>query len=170
MPGPLVGWESAELSNREPTAPRPTMIWIPDLGVDAPVIGMGVDANGQMDVPPNVREVAWYQFGASPGEEGSAVLAAHVDLAGSGPGVFYDLDELQPGDEVVVSFEDDSTQTFSVENAERVPKSDLDVQSLFARSGAPVLRLVTCGGGFNPALRRYDDNVVVTLIPIAGSP
>jgi hypothetical protein len=29
--------------------------------------------------------------------------------------------------------------------------------------------LITCGGAFNPELRRYADNIVVTAVPVAGS-
>jgi sortase (surface protein transpeptidase) len=138
------------------------------LGIDAPVIAVGVDQAGTMDVPSNVTEVAWYRFGARPGEPGAAVLAAHVDLAGSGPGVFFHLDRLQVDDLVVVQFEDDSVRSFTVVAAERVPKTDLDLEVLFSRSGSPIVYLVTCGGAFNPQIRRYDDNVVVTLTPAEG--
>jgi LPXTG-site transpeptidase (sortase) family protein len=118
-----------------------------------------------MAVPDNIEEVAWYRFGATPGSRGSAVLAAHVDLAGAGPGVFFDLDALQEGNMVKVHYVDDTTLSFIVESVERIPKTDLDVSALFSSGGEPTLRLVTCGGGFNPQLGRYDDNVVVTLTP-----
>jgi len=81
----------------------PTALRIDALGIEAPVGAYGVDRLGRMDVPDNVTEVGWYKYGPAPGEPGSAVLAAHVDLAGPGRGLFFDLDELQPGELVVVS-------------------------------------------------------------------
>ena len=48
---------------------------------------------------------------------------------------------------------------------ERIDKSALPVDRLFARDGAPVLTLVTCGGEFDRATRNYRQNVVVTARP-----
>lgn len=165
-----VPWRSASITDREPSPASPVSLTIPVIDVSAPVVGLGVDEQGQMDVPDNVSEVAWYRFGASPGQPGSAVLAAHVDLASQGPGVFFDIDELEPGDEVTVGFDDGSTMALSVVRTERVAKASLDVDALFARTGEPTIRLVTCGGGFNPQLGRYDDNVIVTLVPVGSPP
>lgn len=65
-----------------------------------------------MAIPSNVRDVAWYEFGSRPGEGGSAVLAAHVDLASQGPGVFFNLRDVDPGDFVEVEFSDGSVTGF----------------------------------------------------------
>lgn len=63
--------------------PSPVGLRITRISVDAHVEPHGVDPEtGQMDVPNNVTEVGWYEFGPKPGQAGSAVLAAHVDLAG----------------------------------------------------------------------------------------
>jgi LPXTG-site transpeptidase (sortase) family protein len=128
----------------------------------------GVDDNGQMDVPDNVIEVGWYKFGPSPGEPGSAVLAAHVDLAGPGRGLFYDLGQVEVGDTVVVTYEDGDERSFQVVARSTYPKSELPLDVIFSRSGDPVLTLVTCGGGFSRSTGRYDSNVVVFAIPSDG--
>jgi LPXTG-site transpeptidase (sortase) family protein len=132
----------------------------------------GVDDNGQMDVPDNVTEVGWYKFGPSPGEPGSAVLAAHVDLAGPGRGLFYDLGHVEVGDTVVVTYEDGDERSFQVVARSTYPKLELPLDVIFSRSGDPVLTLVTCGGGFSRSTGRYDSNVVVFAIPTDsdGSP
>lgn len=148
--------------------PAPTALQIEAIGVMAPVIPLGVVAEtGEMEVPANIDEVGWYRFGPSPGQPGSSVLAAHVDAYGEGPGIFYNLDRLLPGDTINVQFEGGETTTFVVTSSERVPKGGLAVESIFAQDGAPVLRLITCGGGFNYTSRSYDDNVVVTAQPEA---
>lgn len=164
-----VPWGSASISDRKPPAARPVDLTIDRLGINAEVVGMGIDADGRMDVPGNVSHVGWYRFGASPGEDGSAVLAAHVDLAGQGPGIFFHVDALRPDDEVVVGFDDGSERTFVVVSVERIAKSNLDINALFSRQGGSVLHLVTCGGAFDPQIRRYEDNVVVTLTPVQES-
>jgi hypothetical protein len=153
-----------------PEAPAPTGLRIGEIGVDAPVEAYGVDRRtGEMDVPDNVRDVAWYQFGPSPGQPGSAVLAAHVDLASQGAGVFFNLDELEPGDIVSVDYDDGSSQDFEVRARVKYEKTGIPLDVIFATEGPPVLTLITCGGGFNPSIRTYDSNIVVYAFPVGAA-
>lgn len=147
----------------------PVALRIGSLGVQAPIIATGVDdRSGQMEVPDNVEEVAWYRHGPSPGQPGSTVLAAHVDLAGQGPGVFFRLDDLDPGDVVEVEMEDGSVVAFSVAARTVYPKDELPLEAIFSRQGPATLTLVTCGGGFDRSSRSYDSNVVVYATPISN--
>jgi LPXTG-site transpeptidase (sortase) family protein len=151
----------------ETESPVPIALRVDAIDIDAPVIATGVNQRtGQMAVPSNVRDVAWYKFGSRPGEAGSAVLAAHVDLAGSGPGVFFDLRELDQGDIVEVEFSDGDVRFFRVEARAVYQKDELPLETVFAREGASVLTLVTCGGGFSESSGSYDSNVVVYAVPI----
>lgn len=145
--------------------PIPVTLTIDKIGIDAPVGQYGVDSRGLMDVPDNTTEAGWYKFGPSPGEEGSAVLAAHVDLAGPGRGLFYDLDELAPGDIVSVAYSDGSSTDFEVYARSIYLKSELPLDTIFSRTGRPTLSLVTCGGGFSRSANSYDSNVVVYAVP-----
>lgn len=147
--------------------PKPVGLVIEAIDVDAPVIPQGINARtGQMEVPHNVSDVAWYQFGPAPGEKGSAVLAAHVDLAAQGPGVFFELRSLQPGDLVEVTYDDATNQTFRVAARTIYEKDDLPVDAIFSREGPAVLTLITCGGSFNSSVGSYDSNVVVYAVPV----
>lgn len=149
----------------------PVRLRIQAIGVDASVAEHGVDRRtGQMDVPRNVNDVAWYKHGPAPGERGSAVLAAHVDLSSQGPGVFYNLRDLAPGDRVAVSYDDGSESWFVVEARTTYDKDELPLSTIFSRSGSPTLTLITCGGGFNASAQEYDSNVVVYAIPLEQFP
>ncbi len=150
-------------------APAPLRLRIPDLGEDAEVIPVGVAPDGEMEIPDQVDQVAWYRYGPSPGTAGSAVLAAHVDLAGQGPGVFFQLRTLEPGAVIFVDFDDGSSSAFQVTARQTYLKDELPLDLIFSRNGAPVLTLVTCGGDFNRSLRRYDSNVVVFARPFEAS-
>jgi LPXTG-site transpeptidase (sortase) family protein len=153
-----------EVAGRESL--RPVYLRIESIEVAAPVVAGGVDGDtGLMDVPDNVDEVAWYRYGPAPGEPGSAVLAAHVDLAGQGKGVFFRLREVEPGDEISVEFEDRSVRWFSVEGRVTYLKEELPLDTVFSRKGQPVLTLVTCGGVFSESGRSYDSNIVVYAVP-----
>jgi LPXTG-site transpeptidase (sortase) family protein len=136
--------------NRVPVALR-----IPAIDVAAPVNSSGVEANGDMDV--------------APGEPGSAVLAAHVDLARQGPGVFFNLRTLTPGDVVLVDFDDGTTESYRVQARTIYEKTELPIDTIFSRGGPPVLTLITCGGGFNRDVGSYDSNVVVYAVPDADT-
>ncbi len=166
-PSPL--WEPNEktsFADLAETSPTPVSLTIPVIDLEAPIDPYGVDPDsGLMDVPDNVTDVAWYEHGPRPGEPGSAVLAAHVDLRNQGPGVFFDLGDLEPGDLVEVSFDDGSRQDFEVTATASYPKAELPLDAVFSRSGPAVLTLVTCGGVFDPDSSRYDSNVVVYATP-----
>jgi sortase (surface protein transpeptidase) len=163
-----VPWASVRLADNKPVeAAVPVRIEIVAIDLEAPILPLGVvSETGQMEVPENVDEVGWYRYGPAPGWPGSAVLAAHVDMAGEGPGAFFDLDRLRTGDQINVDFDDGTTSTFVVSQAERVPKGELDFDSVFSPVGQPLLRLVTCGGSFNRTTRSYDDNIVITAYPL----
>ena len=147
------------------TGPRPIVLAIPAIGVRVHIVPVGVaDGTGGIEVPPNVETIGWYRFGPSPGAQGSAVLIGHVDSWIQGPGAFFRLRDLQPGDLVSVSFTDDSTSSFRVVARRSYPKSGLP-EMLFERRGRPIISLITCGGSFDQMTRTYSDNVVVFAVP-----
>jgi hypothetical protein len=156
----------ADVPSRVPIGLR-----IDTLGVDASVEPYGINQRtGQMDVPGNVRDVAWYEYGPTPGEAGSAVLAAHVDLKSQGPGVFFDLKSLEPGELILVTFDDGSEQWFETQARNTYQKEELPLDVIFSRDGASVLTLITCGGGFSASNQSYDSNVVVYAVPADAVP
>lgn len=145
----------------------PVDLSLPTLGVDLPVDPVGVDDDGQMEIPPLAERAGWYRFGPAPGSpEGSAVIAAHVDsVASAGLGPFARLRDLEPGDPAVVDLADGSTVTYTVREVTSSPKTDVTWPDVFVRDGAPQLVLITCGGTWQPKVRHYSDNVIVYLSP-----
>jgi sortase family protein len=149
-------------------APRPvaapTRVIIAALDIDGPVIPVGVNADSQLDVPPDARTLVWYRNGPSPGNPGSAVIAGHLNWRGTN-GIFARLDEVPVGATITVVYDDGSQQDFIASTVELVPKPAVAINGTFAREGERLLRLVTCGGEFEKAVRSYRSNVVVTAIP-----
>lgn len=164
IPLPPIRSSSARLADVTPDAvAAPTRLRVPAIGIDAPVAGVGADAQtGEMAVPQAAATVAWYRHGPAPGGRGSAVLAAHVDYDGRA-GAFFSLREVPIGAAVSVTLDDGSGWTGVVEEVRSYPKRNLPVSAMFARTGRPVLRLITCGGPFDRAARSYRDNVVVSV-------
>jgi LPXTG-site transpeptidase (sortase) family protein len=146
-----------------PDLPEPTTLDVGALGVRAaPVVPVGVNPEGDMEVP-GVREVGWYEFGPRPGDPGSAVLAAHIAYDGV-DGVFRHLDDLAPGDTIIVRFADGTARTFAVTELAQYDKSALPAD-LWSREGPDRLVLITCGGEFDDATDSYEDNVVAYASP-----
>jgi sortase (surface protein transpeptidase) len=144
----------------------PVRLVIPALGIDAPIVRVG-SRNGEMEVPATASEVAWYGPGPRPGEQGSAVLAAHVAWQKRN-GVFWNLRDLPPGAAIEVWFDSGAVHRFEAVALEAYPKSDLPSGEIFRRTGEPVLTLITCGGAFNPSIGRFTDNVVAYAVEVEG--
>ncbi len=136
----------------------PVRLQIPAIGVDSTLMGLGLKADGTMEVPPGGFPAGWYTGGPTPGELGPAIIAGHVDW--TGPGVFYNLHNLRPGDEVSVTRADGSTAAFRVTVVEEFPKAAFPTDRVYGNIDVAGLRLITCGGSWNPQTRHYDDNIV----------
>lgn len=135
------------------------------IGVDLPVVAVGVADDGQMELPRTVQEVGWYSYGPRPGDrEGTTVLAGHVDTRADGLGPFVRLRDLRRGDELILTDARGRDRRYLVTAVEDVEKSELALERLFRRDGAPELRVVTCGGPFSTRTG-YRDNLVVSARP-----
>ncbi|MFD8881086.1 class F sortase [Streptomyces erythrochromogenes] len=136
-------------------------IRIPTINVDAPVMTVGLDAEGWIDAPPpQERNLAgWYLNGISPGQRGSAVVVGHVDNA-QGPAVFYGLGSVKPGNRIEVERYDGRTAVFEVYGVEVFSKEAFPGARVYGDTGHAELRVITCGGGYSKA-GGYDGNVVV---------
>jgi Sortase domain len=88
------------------------------------------------------------------------VLVGHVDSR-TGPAVFYRLRELAPGDEVLVDRADGTTARFIATSLDSYEKALFPSDLIYYPTLEPQLRLVTCGGPFDPSTGHYRDNVVV---------
>ncbi|WP_129842359.1 class F sortase [Streptomyces sp. RFCAC02] len=147
-----------------PGAAPPARVEIAALGVDAEVMERGVDEGGGVAPPPfdAPGAVGWYADGATPGAAGPAILVGHVDTTEE-PAVFYRLRELVRGDTVRVTRQDGSVAEFTVREVTEVPREAFDAREVYGprTPGEAELRLITCGGGFDPAAGGYAANVVV---------
>ena len=147
-----------------PTTGGPATITIPAIGVEAPIVGVGLQADGAMEVP-EPDQVGWYKLGPRPGEGGPAVLVGHVRYRRTGPAVFYRLGELRPGDEILVGQRGGATTRFLVGRLERHPKTALPTGRIWTGATRPLLRLITCGGSVDRRTGHYRENLIVYASP-----
>ncbi len=151
-------------------AGTPVRLQLPTLGIDSPVIPIGVTGSGELEIPEDVDDIGWYRYGPAPGAvEGSAVLSGHVDSARQGPGPFARLGELAEGDILVVVDETGAARSFTVLAREAWPKSEVPLDRIFDRGGSGRLVLITCGGDFDADSGHYEDNIAITAVPVPAS-
>ncbi|MFJ3664946.1 class F sortase [Streptomyces sp. NPDC090106] len=139
----------------------PDRVRIPSIRVDAPLMGLGLNRSGSLDVPPAADKnlAGWYAAGTTPGETGTAIVAGHVDNA-DGPAVFYDLGALKKGARIETDRLDGSTAVFSVDSVEVYDAAHFPDEKVYGPSRRPELRVITCGGGYSRSTG-YQGNVVV---------
>jgi len=158
-PGPIVAPPPSAQS--APVA-RPVSLTIPLIGVQTQLLTLGLAAGGALQVPPlSAASVAgWYTGSPRPGGIGSAIIVGHIDSQ-SGPGVFYRLSELRAGDDVYVKRADGTTAEFRVTSVQTYLKDHFPTQTVYGPTPDAELRLITCGGAFDPATGHYLSNIVV---------
>ena len=140
--------------------PGGARLQIPSIGVDAPLVTLGVDPDGMMQVPNNGNDVGWYTFSAAPGTPGNAVLSGHLDTATSPVAVFTRLKELKQGDALDV-VEDGKKIDYTVFWTKSWPDDTAPLALILGNAPSPTLTLITCAGAFNRASRNYSDRLVV---------
>jgi len=148
----------------EPSAGRriaaPTDLIIPSIGVRTRLIRLGLARSGAMRVPSSTSVAGWFTGSPRPGGIGSSVIVGHIDSF-RGPGVFYRLRLLHRGRRVFVRQATGRLAVFRVTSVRMYLKSRFPTGVVFGPTPDAELRLITCGGTFDPATGSYLSNVVV---------
>jgi LPXTG-site transpeptidase (sortase) family protein len=153
----------------EVTYSPPIRVQIPKIGVDSSLVELGLDPDGVMETPTEVEKAGWFRPSPPPGIPGATVIAGHVTWDRK-PVVFFELGSLTSGDQVKVTRKDGVTATFEVTRIGSFPKDAFPTKDVYARPKGSELRLITCGGEYDEAERRYLDNVIVWARLIALRP
>jgi sortase (surface protein transpeptidase) len=149
----------------------PQRLVIPSIGVDAAVESVGLEADGGMGAPRSPGNVAWYNLGVAPGRQGNAVMAGHLDDRQGKPAVFWSLDKLQIGQEILVVDGQGSTFKYQVSEVASYRTGTTPIPYVFGATGATRLNLITCTGTWNRDVRLYSHRLVVFADLVgAGAP
>jgi sortase (surface protein transpeptidase) len=142
-----------------PIAP-PTELEIPAANIQARVVDLGVQPDGQMEAPPTPDVVGWYRMSGRPGQPGNTVMSGHVDW-GRNTAVFWGLRDLRPGDAIVVRGGDGIAHTYAVEWNQTFSATGAPVDRIVGPSKDSLLTLITCDGTFDPRIRQYLERRIV---------
>ena len=109
---------------------QPTRLQIPAINVDAQIVPG--DTWDQLK-----KGVGQHLGTANPGERGNLVLSAHNDVFGE---IFRHLDQLKPGDEVIV-YAGQQRYRYTISESRLVAPTQVDVM---APTNEPTLTLISC--------------------------
>jgi len=113
-----------------PAPDQAVRLQLPHINVDAPVV--------QGDGWEQLKKGVGQQIGsANPGQNGNVVLSAHNDVYGE---LFRHLDQLQPGDEVIV-YTQQRQYVYVVDRTVWVEPTAVEVM---ASTGSPTVTLISC--------------------------
>jgi len=151
---------AADATYIHPVGVEPVNLTVPAMDLTENLIPLGIQANGEMEVPVDYDDVGWFTGGGKPGGFGPTVIAGHVDSR-SGPAVFFRLGEMVVGDRFTLTGADGTDYEYEVYKAESYKKAEFPTVAVFGATTVDEVRLITCGGEYNTAIGRYVDNLVV---------
>ena len=147
-----------------PILPRatPTHLTIPAIGVSSTLLGLGLNPDHTVQVPPlgADSEAGWYRYSPTPGQLGPAIILGHIDTARYGPGVFFKLGALRKGDSVSVRRSDGTVAVFRIDAVAAYKKNHFPTLTVYGNTDHAALRLITCGGKFDTSTKSYEENIV----------
>ncbi|POX51235.1 class F sortase [Streptomyces sp. Ru72] len=148
----------------------PVRLQIPAIGVDTPVMRLGLAQDGSVQVPPVTAhdKAGWYWHSPTPGQVGPSVILGHVTVGSYGDGVFRHLADLHRGDRIVARLENGTAAVFTVGAVRTVAKADFPTEEVYGNVKRPELRLITCGGPRTGD--GYLDNVIVFAALTTSAP
>ncbi len=154
-PAPLAAHTAAPAG--PPSLPK--RLIIPAISLNVPIIPVGVNARGEMDVPDGTTDnVGWYKNGPVPGATGSAVLDAHVYAA------FKNLQGVKVGNVIDVVDRNGANFHFIVNGWRTYPLARVPLDYLFGRYDGRYLNLITCAGNFDPTINTYDHRLIIYAV------
>jgi sortase (surface protein transpeptidase) len=137
----------------------PVAVRIPSIGVRSELISLGRNTDGSVQVPDSFQVAGWYDHSVTPGQVGPTVIVGHVDSK-SGPGIFFRLGAMRPGDQVVVTRRDGRLVTYKITAVREYSKTAFPTIDVYGDTPVPTIRLVTCGGAFDSTTGHYLSNIV----------
>lgn len=134
---------------------------IPAIGVDAVARPVGVLPSGAMDVTSDIWEVGVFDQTVAPGQPGNALLEGHLDWY-TGPAVFWNLRQLQNGDEIDYTEATGQLHRFAVSSAGSLAYNAAIPDSMYSTSGTATITLITCAGAWVASAHTYSSRLLLT--------
>lgn len=181
LPIPLVSADSsidesdvtqAQVEAYNVPANQPRYISIPSLGISkVRVLSVGVTSGGQLDVPKNINDTAWYNKSATPGQGYGAVLIDGHNGGITRDGVFARLGTLTTDDEIIIERGDEKQFIYRVIENESMPLDEVNKTGMTKMMKSAVnskegLNLITCDGKWVPQIKQFDRRIMLRAVMV----
>ncbi|MDR3125960.1 MAG: class F sortase [Candidatus Nomurabacteria bacterium] len=147
---------------------KPRFMTIKALGIDkARVVELGVKGeNNQLEDPKNIHDAGWYRDSALPGAPVDTEYAGLYDGHNTGvsqKGIFFYLDRLTIGDEIVIERGDAAELRYAVREVETVLLEEIDMSKMQKSFNPQIegLNIISCGGDWDKERQTYTHRVTV---------
>lgn len=139
----------------------PERLIVPRIDIDAPIVSLGIDADGAMESPSGPDPVGWYTFSPTPGNPGNAVFSGHRDWRTGVTGVFWSLNSLEIGDRIAVTLADGTELSYAVQVSVLLAPDEIPIGEIVGQTAEEGITLITCEGSFDRATREYDKRRII---------
>lgn len=139
----------------------PVRLKIPSINVDATVEYVGLTSSGAIDVPKNSTDVAWFNLGPRPGENGSAVITGHYGWKRENKSAFDNLFKVHKGDKLYVEDGKGKIISFVVRESRRYDPNANASDVFESSDGKAHLNLITCEGDWDKDSKSYSKRLVI---------
>lgn len=137
----------------------PVSLNIPSQNIKAPVtMRAEIDEQSLLTAPDNPKQLGWWNA-----QNGVIVIDGHVGINRT-PGALVSIDQLVPGDELLVEGSAKGIFRYRVVQTTSVSKGGLP-SKYFTQEYSDWIMLITCGGSFNTSTGHYRSNIVVLARP-----
>jgi sortase (surface protein transpeptidase) len=158
-----------------PAAPAATKNIIPTnrltisaLGINAPIINVGVDSSGNLDTPKTLYQVARYNAGANYGQNGTVIIDGHSGSP-SQLGIFKHLSSLPVGAFIGVNLVNGHSYTYQVTSSAVYDLSHATAVKLFTQTATPTMNIISCIGTWDPKTDQFSQRWIVTAKLVAST-
>lgn len=136
----------------------PVRIIIPNADIDAKVEPV-IIKSGQLQAPKSSFIVGWDET-RLPGIAGTVIMDGHYDNR-KGPAIFYNLQYLNPGDEIYIISDNKEMLTYKITLIEAYNRLKAPIDKIYGNDGKQRLNLITCHGVFDHSKGTYNQRLVV---------
>lgn len=140
----------------------PARLTIETVGVNAPIIPVGLTKDGDMDAPNNVTDIGWYNQSAKAGEgRYSILLDGHHGV--NERAVFEHLKKVKVGETILLTTDKGTVLTFEIREIETTPYQEVDMKRALMpyKKGGQSMTIITCEGEYSQTKKTYDNRTVV---------
>ena len=141
---------------------------IPTLGINAPIINVGVDSTGNLDTPKTLYQVARDTSGANYGQNGTVIIDGHSGSPNQ-LGIFKHLSSLPVGAFIGVNLVNGHSYTYQVTSSAVYDLSHTTAVKLFTQTTTPTMNIISCIGTWNPKTDQFSQRWIVTAKLVAST-